>query len=232
MEEDDSGGCRIKDQGTISELLRRGIDFSMLQNKEKSVEEDSNSAGKTSNDEAVEQEAVPSFSEVSQTPPAEVDSFVGTAELDADQMTSSLPPVISASGSPNEVTLPVPQLLAENFTPAPEGENSAMLPDKSDPNTKGDVDKPHEPLVTKTSVKTVIPPVVKSFTSTEERAEGAVGLSAYKSYLRAGSKPTLIIITLLSFFFANFSQIFQQWIVAAWTSGVYKFSIKDIFFTV
>ena len=52
----------------------------------------------------------------------------------------------------------------------------------------------------------------------EERAEGAVNLSVYQAYIKAASNPTLLFLIMVSFTFANASQILQQWVVAAWTS--------------
>merc|ERR1711871_1835065 len=72
----------------------------------------------------------------------------------------------------------------------------------------------------KSPTSKAIPPLPGKgkLTTVEERAEGTVSKDVYLSYLNSGGKPFLIFITLLSFVLANFSQISQQWIVAAWTS--------------
>jgi len=54
----------------------------------------------------------------------------------------------------------------------------------------------------------------------EDRAEGAVGWSTYKSYLTAASDPVLMMTVIAAFILANASQIGQQWLVAAWTTDV------------
>ncbi|KAJ1437218.1 hypothetical protein B484DRAFT_416639 [Ochromonadaceae sp. CCMP2298] len=54
----------------------------------------------------------------------------------------------------------------------------------------------------------------------EERAQGSVGLHVYRAYVAAADKPFLLGLVLISFVFANASQILQQWVVAAWTSDV------------
>jgi hypothetical protein len=61
--------------------------------------------------------------------------------------------------------------------------------------------------------------VVKLMTL-EERGEGAIGWGVYRSYFKSASKPWLLVALLFSFILGNTSQIFQQWIVAAWTSDV------------
>merc|ERR1711871_475374 len=72
----------------------------------------------------------------------------------------------------------------------------------------------------KSPTSKAIPPLPGKgkLTTVEERAEGTVSKDVYLSYLNSAGKPFLIFITLLSFVLANFSQISQQWIVAAWTS--------------
>ena len=54
----------------------------------------------------------------------------------------------------------------------------------------------------------------------EERAEGEVELSTYRSYLKAANKPALLVLILASFLAASASQQLQQVVVAAWTSDV------------
>ena len=56
--------------------------------------------------------------------------------------------------------------------------------------------------------------------TTEDRATGAVGRDVYRAYFRAANRPVLFVLVGLSFLAANFSQIAQQWVVAAWTSDV------------
>merc|ERR1711871_839473 len=72
----------------------------------------------------------------------------------------------------------------------------------------------------KSPTSKAIPPLPGKgkLTTVEERAEGTVSKDVYLSYLNSAGRPVLIFITLLSFVLANFSQISQQWIVAAWTS--------------
>jgi ABC-type multidrug transport system fused ATPase/permease subunit len=71
--------------------------------------------------------------------------------------------------------------------------------------------------------------------SVEERAEGAVELHTYRSYIKAANSPLLLCLILASFGLANASQQFQQWVVAAWTSdagyvkrplGMYLFGVS------
>lgn len=54
--------------------------------------------------------------------------------------------------------------------------------------------------------------------TTEERAEGVVGLHIYRAYLKAANKPVLMVMIVASFILANLTLQLQQWIVAAWTS--------------
>jgi ABC-type multidrug transport system fused ATPase/permease subunit len=61
---------------------------------------------------------------------------------------------------------------------------------------------------------------IKVLMSKEERAEGAVSLDVYKTYITEGKKPLLLLLMIASFLLANGSQILQQWTVAAWTSDI------------
>ena len=56
--------------------------------------------------------------------------------------------------------------------------------------------------------------------TTEERAEGSVGLEVYRTYIKATKKPLLLSLVILSFGLANACQIGQQYVISAWTSDV------------
>lgn len=63
----------------------------------------------------------------------------------------------------------------------------------------------------------------KQLMTKEERIGGirsAVDLPMYKSYLLESKKPLLLAIIALAFLMTNVTQLWQQWIVAAWTSDV------------
>lgn len=166
MDQLKDGKCCIKDQGTISELIRRGLDFSSIDNDG----EESNNGNESPHAEIQQDSAV-----------LQQEIILAGSEIEMEKLSSSSAPVVSS-------VIPQTILDPSSMTGSPKS--------KAESKVSG----------------------LGSFMTTEERAEGAVGFDVYKSYLDAGNKPWLIAITIMSFVLANFTQLYQQWIVAAWTS--------------
>lgn len=186
-------GCRILDQGSLQDLLARGHDLTRFV---KAAESSSSSSDLKSGDDALlaasdDNLTLESSSAVSASP--------SSALLDCapDCLVESLLDD-SHSTSSSEI---VHNLIEDN-------DNLVHASDSKDV-AWADEQESTSPLSASGQLITK-----------EDRGEGAVSWPIYRSYFTEAKKPWLLALVTLSFVLANTSQLWQQWIVAAWTSDV------------
>jgi ABC-type multidrug transport system fused ATPase/permease subunit len=229
----EGGACRILDQGTLRELLRRGHDLTKYVTEKAPPEEASVSAGATGT--AVESAGL-------SLPIAVPDAVVPasnttTAQVNENIVTSTVPPtgglVEQAVPSDNSVPVAEPIISAAAIVhSAPLNVTEQPIISVTDASIKGAVNGAtraetagrHE-VMTSIRADVTAPPVPvatskprRQLISKEDRAEGAVGAHVYRAYAAAANKPVLLALAVLSVLMSNVCLTWQQWIVAAWTS--------------
>jgi ABC-type multidrug transport system fused ATPase/permease subunit len=214
---------RIKDQGTVWQLILRGHDLTQyvkenpnnLVEKEKEEKEILESKTKKTlvevdiNAKIPIQDTKSSATEV--VLPTTSDSSTPSIEASSSTSSSALPSTPEGTVAMMNVDLS-PSSAASSTSAA-----SAVAVEESDSD---------EPMNTERKIPGKI---------IEERRESPVSFEVYRRYLLEAKKPYLLIMILLSYLLANSTQVFQQWIVAAWTNdfgykhhslGSYLFSIS------
>jgi ABC-type multidrug transport system fused ATPase/permease subunit len=233
------GACRILDQGTLRELLRRGHDLTKYVTEKAPLEEASVSAGATGT--AVE-------SAVLSLPIAVPEAVVPasnttTAQVNENIVTSTVPPTggLVEQAVPSDNSVPVAEAVptdagivgaAANFPTAKQDITShktatavsatcssaavdTLRIDRAE--SCDSTARPHGTVLEK-PVLTATSKPRKQLISKEDRAEGAVGTHVYRAYAAAANKPVLLALAILSVLMSNVCLTGQQWIVAAWTS--------------
>ena len=141
------------------------------------------------------------------------------SELQCESATEQAEPVVEVVNSADESSTPLKSDSRVDTKPAVHLTSSTLL-SPSDP---------ANPLATSTATTpttitpppTTPPPPAKSpikLIAREERMEGAVGTEIYRAYIRAANQPMLLALLVLSVLLSNASLVWQQWVVAAWTS--------------
>jgi ABC-type multidrug transport system fused ATPase/permease subunit len=230
----EGGACRILDQGTLRELLRRGHDLTKYVTEKAPPEEATAGAGATGT--AVEPAASSLPVAVSEAVvPA---SNTTTAQVNENIVTSTVPPtgglVEQAVPSDNSVPVAEPIINAAAIVhSAPLNVTEQPIISVADASIKGAVNGAtraetagrHEVMTSSRRADVTAPPVPvatskprRQLISKEDRAEGAVGTHVYRAYAAAANKPVLLALAVLSVLMSNVCLTWQQWIVAAWTS--------------
>lgn len=236
MGNNEDGSCRIVDVGTFAELVHRGHDLRkmFIEKGVSHVDEEAVAEMDVSSDAA----APPLFSEARSDPlshlapdPSASEENVDDAGSRSETIVEILSPAVGfidlchgaecdTGNMPDfkddepvaKVKLSEPVEVVVDKALQDVGTGDAVL--------TGGVSKPMsaEVAVGKEDLKLNTAPI--RLTTVEERGEGAVSRVAYGKYLRAANSPLLVLAILTSFFFANASQLGQQWVIAAWTADI------------
>jgi ABC-type multidrug transport system fused ATPase/permease subunit len=214
---------RIKDQGTVWQLILRGHDLTQYVKENPNNQEVKEKEEK----EILESKTKKTLVEVDINAKIPIqDSKSSSAEVVLPTTSDSATPSIEASSSTSSSALPsTPEgtvaIMNADLSPSSAASStsaaSAVAVEESDSD---------EPMNTERKIPGKI---------IEERRESPVSFEVYRRYLLEAKKPFLLVMILLSYLLANSTQVFQQWIVAAWTNdfgykhhslGIYLFSIS------
>jgi ABC-type multidrug transport system fused ATPase/permease subunit len=229
----EGGACRILDQGTLRELLRRGHDLTKYVTEKAPPEEATAGAGSA----VTTADATASSVTVTALEPVALAGNATTSQVNENIVTSTVPPtgglVEQAVPSDNSVPVTEPVISAAAIVhSAPQHVTKQPIIDVADASIEGAVNgATRAPTAGSYEVSTssradVMAPRVpvatskprRQLISKEDRAEGAVGTHVYHAYAAAANKPVLLALAVLSVLMSNVCLTWQQWIVAAWTS--------------
>jgi ABC-type multidrug transport system fused ATPase/permease subunit len=239
MEATPNDGCRVLDQGTLAELLVRGHDLSKVVKESDVLAEDDGNDDTATHAASVEshqttENVVPKDGGIKSASSQQADMSdgensksrsLGSIEKSTSESESSPTTIFECPECP--VGGIVDELESPPLEPSTAGAAESLESHvKVTQNQNPAVSLSSKPQVVKGIQEEALPSLEITLrtkgrlTSAEQRSKGAVKASVYKVYLSAANSPRLLALIVLSYALANFSHIFQQWIVAAWTVDV------------